>query len=60
MSITLILSLMERLREVQLYKLRSQTTLSFLYHFVVLFLTTYTTQVTYSLYESSELKILTV
>ena len=41
------------------YKLRSQTTLSFLYHFV-LFLTTYTTQVTHPLYESSELKTLTI
>ena len=39
------------------YKLRSQTTLSFLCHFV-LFLTTYTTQVTHPLYESSELKTL--
>ena len=41
------------------YKLRSQITLSFLCHFVVLFLTTYTTQVTHPLYESSKLKILT-
>ena len=42
------------------YKLRSQTTLLFLCLFVVLFLTTYTTQVTHPLYESSELKTLTI
>ena len=42
------------------YKLRSQATFSFLCHFVVLFLTTHTTQVTHPLYESSELKTLTI
>ena len=41
------------------YKLRSQATLSFLWPSIVLFLTTYTTQVTHPLYESSELKTLT-
>ena len=42
------------------YKLRSQATLSFSCLFVVLFSTTYTTQVTHPLYESSELKTLTI
>ena len=42
------------------YKLRSQATLSFLCLFVVLFSTTYTTQVTHPLYESSKLKTLTI
>ena len=44
------------------YKLRSQVTLSFLCLFFscFLFLTTYTTQVTHPLYESSELKTLTI
>ena len=42
------------------YKLRSQVTLSFSCLFVVLFSITYTTQVTHPLYESSELKTLTI
>ena len=42
------------------YKLRSQATFSLLCPFVVLFLTTYTTQMTHPLYESSELKTLTI
>ena len=44
------------------YKLRSQATLSFLCLFLscCLFLTIYTTQVTHPLYESSELKTLTI
>ena len=42
------------------YKLRSQATLSFSYLFVVLFSKKYTTQVTHPLYESSELKTLTI
>ena len=42
------------------YNLRSQATLLFLCPFVVLFLTTYTTQVTHPLYENSELKTLTI
>ena len=42
------------------YKLKSQATLSFLCPFIVLFLTKYTTQVTYPLYENSKLKTLTI
>ena len=38
------------------YKLSSQVTLSFLCLFVILFLTTYTIQVTHPLYKSSKLK----
>ena len=47
-------------RYTSFYKLRSQVTLSFSCPFVVLILTIYTTQVTHPLYESSELKTLTI